>query len=101
MIDLISAVSTTLSLIIAILFAIYCWKLVTYFGLTTKVGKAWIPLFIAGIIQVAISVVAVIQTFMLGPVLPVWWRDFSVDFLRIVLFIAIVAIFHTWKNLGK
>jgi len=57
-------------------------------------------MFIAGVISLVISSVVVMSDLEIVT-LPEWWRDFSVSFFRVALFVAVVAIFHMWKNLEK
>ena len=100
MINLVFAFITTMELIVAVLFAIYCWKLVTFFGLRTRIGKSWIPMFISGIILLVVSIVAVMPAFGIT-ILPEWGRDLFATVFRVTLFISVATIFHAWKNLGK
>jgi len=57
-------------------------------------------MFIAGVISLVISSVVVMSDLEIVT-LPEWWRDFSVSFFRVALFVAVVAILHMWKNLEK
>ncbi len=100
MIDVIDATATIFNLVVTAGFVIYCWRVVAIHTRRTQLGKAWIQMAIASLILLAIGVVAFLQVFEVMAV-PVWWRNVSAMLFRSYLFIAVVAIFRSWKNLGK
>ena len=100
MIDPIDASAAVFGVVVATGFVVYCWKLVSYYSLQSLMGKAWVHMLIAGIILLAISAISCAQTLEMIA-LPVWWRNASAALVRVYLLVAIIAIFHSWKNLGK
>jgi hypothetical protein len=63
-------------------------------------GKAWVHMFIAGILLAVISAVSSAQTLQMI-YLPAWWRNVSADIYRVYLLIAVIIIFHAWKKVGQ
>lgn len=99
--DLIFVGLTTIEVVLTVGFVIYCLRLVSFFGPKAKMGRAWIPMFLASLIILATGLVAFMQALQVGLVLPIWWRDFSALIFRGMLFVAVVVMFRSWKNLGK
>ena len=81
MIDPIDASAAVFNVILTAGFAVYCWKLLSFFGRQTQVGKAWIHMFIAAVILFAVSAFAFAQAFELV-IMPVWWRNVSAAVFR-------------------
>ena|SRR3972149_3041539 len=100
MIDLIFAGSAAINVVVSAGFTLYCWRLVSYFGLRTQVGRAWVQMVIASAIMFAIAVLVFGQALGLAPTAPVWWREPLAAVARLWIFIAVVVIFRSWKNLG-
>lgn len=100
MIDPIDASAAVFGVVVSAGFTVYCWKLVSYYSLQSLMGKAWVHMFIAGIILTVISAVSSAQTLQIIQ-LPVWWRNASADIYRVYLLIAVIVIFQAWMNVGK
>ena len=100
MIDPIDAGAAVFNAVVTAGFAVYCWKLVSYYSLRSLMGKAWVHMLIAGIILFAISVISCAQVLQVVA-LPVWWRNASAAVFRVYLLIAVIIIFQTWKKLDK
>ena len=100
MIDPIFAGSSFINMVLSLGFVLYCLKVVSIFSLRAKVGRAWVPMLIAGIFMLIIGVLVFGQALGLAPDPPVWWREPLAALARVWLFIAIVAIYRSWKKLG-
>ena len=100
MIDPIDAGAAVFNAVVTAGFAVYCWKLVSYYSLRSLMGKAWVHMLIAGIILFTVSAFACAQAFQ-AMVLPVWFRNVSAAVFRVYLLIAVIVIFQTWKKLDK
>ncbi len=101
MIDPVFAVSAAINMVLSAGFTLYCWRLVSIFGLRTQVGRAWVQMVIAGAIMFVIAVLVFGQALGLAPSPPAWWREPLAAVARAWIFIAVVVIFRSWKNLGQ
>lgn len=100
MIDSIDAAVAIFNVVVSAGFVAYSWKLVSYHSIRSLMGKTWVHMFIAGVILFAISMISSAQILQMV-ILPVWWRNASAAVFQVYLLIAVIAIFHSWKNLGN